>query len=84
VFSTICASCPCAHPPIPRPSGFPGAKAASLWVSYAGGGQEAYQRPFVFLDLTQLDGDHDGRPDLQEGAQPVGDKGLPAFLDPAH
>jgi hypothetical protein len=55
-----------------------------LWVSYAGGKQEAYQRPFVFLDLTKLDGDHDGRPDLQEGAKPTGDTGRPAFLDPAN
>jgi hypothetical protein len=38
----------------------------------------------VFLDLTKLDGDHDGRPDLQEGSQPVGDSGKPAFLDPEH
>jgi len=60
------------------------ATALRLWVSYAGGGKEAYQRPFVFLDLTKLDGDHDGRPDLQEGSQPVGDSGKPAFLDPEH
>jgi hypothetical protein len=60
------------------------ATALRLWVSYAGGDQEAYQRPFVFLDLTKLDGDHDGRPDLQEGAQPVSNTGLPAFLSPAH
>jgi isopenicillin-N N-acyltransferase like protein len=60
------------------------ATALRLWVSYAGGKQEAYQRPFVFLDLTKLDGDHDGRPDLQEGAQSVGDTGVPAFLAPAH
>lgn len=59
------------------------ATALRLWVSYAGGKQEAYQRPFVFLDLTKLDGDHDGRPDLQEGAQSVGDTGVPAFLSPA-
>jgi isopenicillin-N N-acyltransferase like protein len=25
-----------------------------VWVSYAGGGQEAYQRPYVFLDLAAL------------------------------
>lgn len=36
-----------------------------LWVSYAGGGQEAYQRPYVFLDLARLDADADGRPDFQ-------------------
>jgi hypothetical protein len=31
------------------------ATALRLWVSYAGGGKEAYQRPYVFLDLTKLD-----------------------------
>ena len=34
-----------------------------LWVSYAGGGKEAYQRPYVFLDLGAMDADSDGRPD---------------------
>ncbi len=36
-----------------------------LWVSYAGGSQEAYQRPYVHLDLSRLDADADGRPDFQ-------------------
>jgi isopenicillin-N N-acyltransferase like protein len=40
------------------------ATALRLWVSYAKGSQEAYQRPYVFLDLTRLDADGDGRPDL--------------------
>ncbi len=40
------------------------ATALRLWVSYAGGGQEAYQRPYVFLDLATLDADHDGKPDF--------------------
>jgi hypothetical protein len=31
------------------------ATALRLWVSYAGGDQEAYQRPYVFLDLHKLD-----------------------------
>lgn len=57
------------------------ATALRLWVTYAGTKEEAYQRPSVFLDLTRLDGDHDGRPDLQEGAREATDKGLPAFLD---
>ena len=35
-----------------------------LWVSYAGGGKEAYQRPYVFLDLAQLDTDRDSKPDF--------------------
>jgi hypothetical protein len=30
------------------------ATALRLWVSYAGGGQEAYQRPFVYLDFAAL------------------------------
>jgi isopenicillin-N N-acyltransferase-like protein len=40
------------------------ATALRVWVSYAGGGQEAYQRPYVFLDLATLDADADGQPDL--------------------
>lgn len=36
-----------------------------LWVSYAHGDQEAYERPYVFLDLKTLDADRDGVPDLQ-------------------
>jgi isopenicillin-N N-acyltransferase-like protein len=36
-----------------------------LWVSYAKGKQEAYQRPYVFLDLKKLDADHDGAPDFK-------------------
>jgi hypothetical protein len=31
-----------------------------LWVSYAGGGKEAHQRPYVFLDLAKLDREIDG------------------------
>lgn len=49
------------------------ATALRLWVSYAHGEKEAYERPSVFLDLTTLDGDKDGKPDLTEGAA--------AFLD---
>ena len=40
------------------------ATALRLWASYAGGDQEAYQRPYVFLDLARLDADADGRPDF--------------------
>ncbi len=36
-----------------------------LWVSYAKGDQEAYQRPYVYLDLKTLDADHDGTPDFK-------------------
>jgi len=36
-----------------------------LWVSYAKGKQEAYKRPYVFLDLKKLDTDHDGAPDFK-------------------
>lgn len=35
-----------------------------MWVSYAKGDQEAYQRPYTQLDLKQLDIDQDGQPDL--------------------
>jgi hypothetical protein len=52
-----------------------------LWVTYAGADAEAYQRPFVFLDLTKLDGDRDGKPDLDEGAADRNNDGLPDFLD---
>jgi hypothetical protein len=37
-----------------------------IWVSYAGGDKEAYQRPYVYLDLTKMDADGNGRPDLME------------------
>ena len=40
------------------------ATALRLWVSYAGGEREAYQRPYVFLDLAGLDTDGDGRSDF--------------------
>ncbi|MFM8877815.1 MAG: hypothetical protein ACKOKG_01575, partial [Verrucomicrobiota bacterium] len=40
------------------------ATALRLWVSYAGGTQEAYQRPYVFLDLARLDADGDGKTDF--------------------
>ncbi len=36
-----------------------------LWVSYAGGDREAYQRPYVFLDLAKLDADGDKKPDFE-------------------
>ena len=36
-----------------------------LWVSYAKGDQEAYQRPYVQLDLKTLDVDHQSAPDLR-------------------
>ncbi len=36
-----------------------------LWVSYARGDQEAYQRPYNEIDLKALDADRDGRPDLE-------------------
>ncbi len=42
--------------------------ALRLWVSYAGGKEEAYQRPYVFLDLAALDANRDGVPDF--GAKP--------------
>jgi hypothetical protein len=57
------------------------ATALRVWVSYAGGDKEAYQRPSVSLDLTALDGDHDGKGDLQEGAADRNANGIPDFLD---
>jgi isopenicillin-N N-acyltransferase like protein len=35
-----------------------------MWVSYAKGNQEAYQRPYAFIDLKSIDSDQDGQPDL--------------------
>ena len=40
------------------------ATALRMWVTYAKGNEEAYQRPSVFLDLRTLDADKDGRPDI--------------------
>ncbi len=58
------------------------ATALRLWVSYAGETAEAYRRPYVFADLTRLDGDADGIPDLQEGVADTDADGKPDFLDP--
>ena len=46
------------------------ATALRLWISYAKGDLEAYQRPYVFLDLKTLDADQDGKPDLGEEPKP--------------
>ena len=40
------------------------ATALKMWVTYAKGTTEAYQRPSVFLDLRKLDANNDGTPDL--------------------
>jgi hypothetical protein len=45
------------------------ATALRLWISYAKGNKEAYQRPYVFLDLKTLDADQDGKPDVMTGMQ---------------
>jgi isopenicillin-N N-acyltransferase like protein len=58
------------------------ATALRVWVSYAGDGKEAYQRPYVFADLAALDGDGDGVPDLREGSIDANRNGQPDFLDP--
>jgi hypothetical protein len=42
------------------------ATALRLWVSYAKGDQEAYLRPYVFIDLQTLDSDRNGSPDLKQ------------------
>jgi isopenicillin-N N-acyltransferase like protein len=52
-----------------------------VWASYAGGGTEAYQRPYVFVHLMALDGDRDGIPDLTEGSADRNQNGVPDFLD---
>jgi hypothetical protein len=59
------------------------ATAQRLWLSYASGKQEAYQRPYVTLDLSKLDGDRDGKPDYVEGGQDRDGNGRPDFIDPA-
>lgn len=41
------------------------ATALRMWVSYAKGDKEAYQRPYVYIDLQTLDADRDGTPDLK-------------------
>ncbi|MDZ4783348.1 MAG: C45 family autoproteolytic acyltransferase/hydrolase [Planctomycetia bacterium] len=41
------------------------ATALRMWVSYAHGDQEAYQRPYVYVDLKTIDANADGRPDLE-------------------
>ena len=42
------------------------ATALRLWVSYAKGNREAYQRPYTFIDLKTLDVGNDGKPGFQE------------------
>lgn len=37
-----------------------------MWVSYAKGTTEAYQRPYVYVDLKTIDADGDGKLDLSE------------------
>lgn len=41
------------------------ATALRLWVTYAKGNKEAFERPSVFLDLKTLDADNDGKSDLE-------------------
>ena len=40
------------------------ATALAMWVTYAGSGREAWERPWLHLDLRRLDADADGRPDV--------------------
>jgi isopenicillin-N N-acyltransferase-like protein len=51
------------------------ATALRMWVSYASGSTEAYERPYALLNLRSLDADGDGRPDLEpwlgERAEPA-------------
>lgn len=57
------------------------ATALRAWISYASGDREAYERPFMFLDLLALDADGDGRPDVEEGGGDADGDGIPDFLD---
>ena len=57
------------------------ATALRVWISYAAGDLEAYERPFLFLDLLGLDADGDGRPDVEEGSGDADGDGAPDFLD---
>jgi hypothetical protein len=41
-----------------------------MWVAYAQGRREAYQRPYAFIDFMQVDADANGRPDILEGGSP--------------
>ena len=45
------------------------ATALRFWVSYAKGDQEAYLRPYTYVDLKTLDTDGNGAPDLEEYAR---------------
>ena len=42
------------------------ATALRMWVSYAKGSEEAYKRPYIFIDLKKLDANANGTPDLDE------------------
>ncbi|XZE19143.1 C45 family autoproteolytic acyltransferase/hydolase [Pirellulaceae bacterium SH449] len=42
------------------------ATALRMWVSYAKGSEEAYKRPYVFIDLKKIDANGNGVPDLEE------------------
>jgi len=42
------------------------ATSLELWVTYAGKGREAYERPWVHLNLRTLDANQNGQPDLAE------------------
>lgn len=53
------------------------------WVSYAGTGGEAYERPFVRVSLADLDGDGDGVGDLAEGPGDADADGVADFLSAA-
>jgi hypothetical protein len=42
------------------------ATALRMWVSYAKGDKEAYQRSYAFVDFKQVDANKDGTPDLSQ------------------
>lgn len=42
------------------------ATALRMWISYAKGSEEAYKRPYTYVDLRTIDADQDGKPDLPQ------------------
>ena len=42
------------------------ATALRMGVSYAKAGQEAYTRPYTYIDLKKIDADGNGKPDMSE------------------
>jgi len=52
-----------------------------LWVAFAEGPDEAYERPYVRLAVRAIDADGDGITDTDEGGGDPDDDGFPNYLD---